>query len=365
MEDRNWIDVPELVGFNITSRCNLKCSYCFEDVSRQVAEDASLDEVLSVLKQVDTLGVPEILLEGGEIFAAPFIEELLPKLRDYHFRTHIITNGTLMTEKTADAVADLNISIGVSIDGPTPEHNAFRGATAFHKAISTVELLVAKGATTYVNCTVTKSNANALGQLAELSHNLGVYGLVFQQLHCGGRADASFYKENYLALSQQQALKDLLPALRAKYPDIYFVESEVLDFLNVPERFTKVCNPEFVYKPKKVFRCAAGRRFCLIQSNLDVIPCGILGDFPCGNLRDQPFEDIWRHGEGFSFIRRISELRVDHIPGCKDCIHNPICDGGCRGDMFNYAGDWFATHIFCPFAKEDTRDRVFVHTSDR
>lgn len=146
-------------------------------------------------------------------------------------------------------------------------------------------------------------------------------------------------------------LKNVYEKAISKYPCIDIVNSEIFDLLNTSERYSKVCYSDKEYKPKKFFRCAAGRNFCVITSNLDIIPCGILEKFACGNLREKSFIDIWRNSEKLDFIRQISELRVDKISVCKDCTYNPICDGGCRGDMFNYIGDWFAPHIFCPYNK--------------
>jgi len=362
MTTKNWIDVPELVGFNVTSKCNLKCAYCFQNNSKHNIEDASLDEILMVLSQIDNIGVKEILLEGGEILALPFLKSLLQNLSIYNFKIHIITNGILLTKEIADTLSLLNISVGVSLDGPEPGYNTFRSTFAYDKAITAIKLLVEREIKTYVNCTITRINADKIEQLANLCDELKCSGLVLQQLHCSGNSSISFYNDNYLNLNQLCALKKLIPILRKKYINLEFVESEVLDFINVPGRYRKVCKPEIDYLPKKIFRCAAGRRFCLIKSNLDVIPCGILENYPCGNLRLKSFSEIWKNSPELSFIREISESRVDSIPVCSSCIYNPICDGGCRGDVYNYTNDWYSTHMFCPFKQEDTIDKILVNT---
>lgn len=359
MKNRNWIDVPELVAFNVTSRCNLNCTYCFERVNSNQSQDASFGETISVLNQLDSFGVPEVLLEGGEIFAAPFIKELLSMLSDYNIRFHLITNGTLLTPKLADMISKIDLSVGVSLDGHTPELNLYRGGEKiFYKILSAIEMLVSRGVTTYVNCTVTRHNVDFIKQLIELCDELNVYGIVLQQLHCSGNADKMFYFTNFINYIQMKKAKDIYEKAKHEYPRMHIVNSELFDWIDVPERYLKVCNPDLEYKPKKIHRCAAGRRFCVITSNLDVIPCGILENFNCGNLREKSLKEIWNNSEGLNFIRRISEFRVDEISTCKDCIYNPICDGGCRGDMFNYIGDWLAPHIFCPYKnfKESQHD---------
>ncbi|MGC8491831.1 MAG: radical SAM protein [Syntrophobacteraceae bacterium] len=347
----NWPAPPETIAFNITHRCNLRCEYCFEEIGFNATEP-SFEEAKDILDQLNAFGVKEILLEGGEIFLVPYIFDLLEKVIDYDFRVHVISNGTLINPEVADYLSCLGISIGISLDGPTPETNIFRGAIAFHKALSAIRMLVDKGMTVYINCVVTRSNYAHVAQLAKLCHDAGAYGLVLQQLHCSGRANASFFKSNHITIDQLTELKIVYKELAETYPDIYFVNSEVFDFLNARERYHKVCSYQHEYFPQKILRCGAGQRFCVIQPDLSVIPCGILGNFPCGNLKQQSFQEIWHHSEGFNFLRQMSEYTADMIPGCSKCPINAICDGGCRGDMYNYSGEWLGTHIACPFAEQ-------------
>jgi radical SAM protein with 4Fe4S-binding SPASM domain len=345
---RNWRDVPELVGFNVTSRCNLRCAYCFEAGATRASLDPTLEEVLQTIHQLEELGVPEILLEGGEIFTLPFADELVAHLAACRIRPHIITNGTLVTDKRAAALAAQAMSVGVSLDGPTEQHNRLRGRGVFGAAVAAIRRLVDAGVETYVNCTMTRDNIDDVPALAKLCDELRVAGLVLQQLHCSGRAQAAFYRDRLVTRRQQEELLERWPELNARFPALRFVESEVFDLINVPRRYEAVCSPELEYWPKRLFRCGAGRRFCMIDANLNVIPCGILGTLPCGNLREARFVDIWRQSEGLKSIRAMAELRADVVSGCAGCVQSAVCDGGCRGDIFNATGDWLGQHPTCP-----------------
>ncbi|MCO5383785.1 MAG: radical SAM protein [Methanosarcina barkeri] len=354
MEKKNWLDAPDSVAFNVTNKCNLKCEYCFQNNNTKISQEASFEEVISVLNQLDSLKVSDVLLEGGEIFASPFIEKLLCKLDNYKIKFHVITNGTLLTPELVDKISQTNLSIGVSLDGHTPELNSQRGGKeVYYKILSAIEMLVSRGITTYVNCTVTKNNADSLDQLIELCNKLNVHGIVFQRLHCSAKADKNYFYNNSISYSQLVGFNSIYERAKSKYPHIYFMECELFCFLDAPERYLKVCNPDFEYKPKEIFRCAAGRKFCVITPNLDVVPCGILEDYPCGNLRENSFIEIWQNSERLNFIRHISKLRVDEISMCRDCTYNPICDGGCRADMFHYAEAWLAPHFLCPNSKSE------------
>jgi radical SAM protein with 4Fe4S-binding SPASM domain len=241
--------------------------------------------------------------------------------------------------------------VGVSLDGPTAAHNRARGQGTFERARATIERLVALGIETYVNYTVMRGNVESIPAMFAPCEELGAQGLVLQQLHCSGRASRDFYDANLLTFQQMEWLRRVLPGLIAHHPNVGFVDSEVLFFLGSEDRYASACKPTKQYRPNRLWRCGAGRRFCVIQANLDVIPCGILGAFPCGNLRCAPFSAIWRDSEGFARIREQSELRTNAIRGCAHCRYLPVCDGGCRGDTFNRSGDWLGTHPACPFAE--------------
>jgi len=346
--ERNWLPAPEQVTFNITSRCNLRCQYCFGGM-RARGTEASLGEAISVLDQLDSLGVEEVLLQGGEVFCVPYMRKLLERASSYRFHLHVISNGTLISERLAQALSGLKLSIGISLDGLTPEVNRHRGAEALEKAVGAIHRLVSQRMITYVNCTVTRSNVSALPQLVSFCDSAGVHGLVLQQLHCSGRATAHFFAENTIGQADTEALESMLLVLKETYPRLRFVESEICYFLGARTRYNRVCDPGLEYLPMKLLRCAAGRRYCAIEPNLDVIPCVVLGSFPCGNLRQESFRAVWGTSPGLEFMRELSESRVDRIPGCLECTYNPVCDGGCRADMLNYCDDWLAAHILCPF----------------
>jgi [mycofactocin precursor peptide]-tyrosine decarboxylase / 3-amino-5-[(4-hydroxyphenyl)methyl]-4,4-dimethylpyrrolidin-2-one synthase len=80
--------------------------------------------------------------------------------------------------------------------------------------------------------------------------------------------------------------------------------------------------------------CGAGRHVCSISVQGDVNPCSFLGpDFETGNVRDVPFEVIWRTGHAMKRMRTSGEFR-----------------GGCRARALRLAGSvdaadpWLTEH---------------------
>jgi radical SAM protein with 4Fe4S-binding SPASM domain len=61
--------------------------------------------------------------------------------------------------------------------------------------------------------------------------------------------------------------------------------------------------------------CGAGRHICSVSVQGDVNPCSFLGrEFETGNVREAPFEVIWRTGQQ---MRRMREESGDFRGGCR------------------------------------------------
>lgn len=133
--------------------CNLQCVHCINSSGPTDPWLKSLDTetVKRHVMEAEALGVKEIYFTGGEPFLHQDILELLAcSLRVAP--TTVLTNGTRITEKTADALGALageslySLEIRVSVDDIDPEANdRIRGKGAFDKAIRAIRLLHARG----------------------------------------------------------------------------------------------------------------------------------------------------------------------------------------------------------------------------
>jgi radical SAM protein with 4Fe4S-binding SPASM domain len=93
--------------------------------------------------------------------------------------------------------------------------------------------------------------------------------------------------------------------------------------------------------------CGAGRQFCCVQPNGDVTPCMFIPTWVEGNIRTEPFQDIWeRFGEIPCFTDR--DALEDE---CGSCQFRYLC-GGCRARAINYIGDPLAADTGCIRNKE-------------
>jgi MoaA/NifB/PqqE/SkfB family radical SAM enzyme len=149
--------------------CNLECTHCLNasgprdpwlrPLSPAVVRDAIAD--------AERLGVREIYFTGGE----PFLHAQLLPLLEASLAvapTTVLTNGTVMTPATADALhalaarARYSLEIRVSLDDVDPALNdRVRGKGAWASAVETLRLLEARGLLPIVTATEVLSGESA------------------------------------------------------------------------------------------------------------------------------------------------------------------------------------------------------------
>jgi AdoMet-dependent heme synthase len=141
--------------------CNLRCTHCLNASGPDAPWLAPLDGATArrAIADAERLGVREIYLTGGE----PFLHrEILPLLEHCLSvaATTVLTNGTVMTDALADALAALarasgySLEIRVSLDAPDVSANdRVRGAGTWQRAMHTIQALDARGLLPIVTAT--------------------------------------------------------------------------------------------------------------------------------------------------------------------------------------------------------------------
>jgi uncharacterized Fe-S cluster-containing radical SAM superfamily protein len=154
--DALWIQVAG-------TRCNLACTHCF--VTCGPAEDRhgfmGRAETWARVAEGLALGVKELYFTGGEPFLHPELIEILEDSLALAPCT-VLTNGTLFTARRLEALRRLSdgsrfsLEVRVSLDGRSAEeHDRFRGAGNFERALEGVRRLCEHGLLPIV--TVTQS----------------------------------------------------------------------------------------------------------------------------------------------------------------------------------------------------------------
>ncbi len=128
---------PLVVQIEVTHRCNLNCSTCYQMKGVKIEEELNLEEIRGIIDQLPRAAF--LTLTGGE----PFIREDMPEIINYALsrnRCNILTNGTLIGEDTIRMFVEKGLFLfGTSLDGIGSIHDKIRnGKGTYEKAVEVI-----------------------------------------------------------------------------------------------------------------------------------------------------------------------------------------------------------------------------------
>ncbi|WP_353894592.1 radical SAM protein [Proteinivorax hydrogeniformans] len=158
----------------VTTDCNLKCVYCFEDGIKKIKmPNINIDQILKFFTEnfkLETFTTASITLYGGE----PMVEtDLLLKLSEslkklfekygVKLDLFLITNGTFFSEYAISKLVSSGLrGVQVTIDGPREIHNQRRmysnGVGTFDDIIKNIHELQKIVPATSIRISIDKSN---------------------------------------------------------------------------------------------------------------------------------------------------------------------------------------------------------------
>jgi len=174
--------------YEATMRCNLHCEFCyvidFLNIEGEWRQEMTLDRLRAAFP--DQPGF-QVSLTGGEIFMRKDIMSVLDLFREKGYSCgYLTTNGTIINEERAEALADLAAAgflkhISVSVDGPGELHDRARGMKGtFERTCAGLRRLQAAARRKHaplrvsINTTVAHESLEALDAMVDVAGELGV-----------------------------------------------------------------------------------------------------------------------------------------------------------------------------------------------
>jgi MoaA/NifB/PqqE/SkfB family radical SAM enzyme len=237
---------PENVYLEITSRCTLRCKIC-NIWTRTDKDEISKGECLKIIDDMAEMGIPHLIISGGE----PFLRDFVIEISDYAKKrgiahVSVISNGTLIDDKKARAIANSGIDhVTISIDGLEESNDYVRGKGSFKKAVNAIKLLKKYGGkkcagelTVGINCVIQNRNLEELTRLVRLAKKLGCNIIVFQpmlsdnvSMHKRLMEDELWVPEERLNILEKN-MNALIQMKKEKaYSDLIYVEPIVLKLI--------------------------------------------------------------------------------------------------------------------------------------
>jgi radical SAM protein with 4Fe4S-binding SPASM domain len=322
--------VPLNVSLELTLKCNIRCLHCYNfdrdtdgpasctGSGGEAAPELALEEILGLLSELRAAGTLFLSLTGGEVLSSPHLFPVLDRAQELNLAVQLLSNGTLLRPGVAARLAGYRNLLGVSISvyGATPEiHDAvtqIRGS--WRRTMDGAARLKAQGVAVRLKLIVMRPNVHevaAMRALADASGYPYLLDLTVTARHDGTRGSLAMrITEDELAALYRGPLRDLLPR-----------GDRAVDEAAFP------CN------------CARGN--CAISARGDVFPC-VSVPWTAGNVRAQPFGEIWRRSPVFE---RIRGLEIADYPACAPCPDKAFCSRD-RGAAYNASGSYTGTDPF-------------------
>jgi AdoMet-dependent heme synthase len=344
------IGFPAHPAWEVTAACNLRCIHCHATSGKPAADELTTREAkrfIDDLAKVDEFRM--LVYTGGEPLVRPDIFDLFEHSRRAGFANVIATNGTLIDEDMAFRLRKSGVvGAAVSLDSSVSEiHNRIRAnPNAFELAMRGMRAVKKAGILLQINVTAMEYNFDTLSELIELADDVGSGIMLMYQLVPVGRG--SNIEDATLDITENERL---LTFLQKKQKHISTIIEPVAGPQYWPflmEQSNKTDGIWMKMAEQGFHGCAAGRGFVYIKANGDVWPCPFV-EVNAGNVRERPFESIWRDSQVFVNLRE----RENTLKGrCGQCKYRKIC-GGCRGRSMAYSGDYLNEDPSCFLNKDN------------
>jgi radical SAM protein with 4Fe4S-binding SPASM domain len=339
--------VPLVLSWNVTLKCNLKCSHCYINAKDTVLPDElSTDAAKMLIHQIIEVSRPLLILSGGEPLLREDIYEIIRYGADRGLRMGMGSNGMLIDDEVARKLKDAGMwTVAISLDSSIPErHDEFRGVKGcWEHAVNAIKALKKAGIEVQVNCTVTKQNYDEVDDIMALAENLGVdnFHLFFLVPTGRGTDIEDITPEMYEEMITSTLAKTTKYKLNVKP--------------SCAPQFMRVAKDQGVDMSRWVRGCMAGLYYCRIYPSGEVTPCPYM-PVSLGNIREKSFKDIWFNSDVFRALRDFDQLKGK----CGVCEHRDIC-GGCRARAYGVTTELMD---FCGALHEPTEMRGDYLTED-
>jgi len=328
---------PRHVDIAVTGRCNLSCAYCFYADEMTARGDLPTETWLKFFEELGSLGVMDVTLTGGEAFTRPDLFELIDGVIANRMRYSLLSNGTLITERTLEQFAvgkrrQRLDSIQVSIDGSRAEVHDRSRPKSFEKALRGLKLLKEAGFPVTVRVTVNRYNVDDLENTVRLLlDEVGLPSIGTNEAFPCGATDRS--GEITLTPDQRRTAMRVLTELSERYPGRIDALAGPLAYARDLKRIDEAMARGETGFPGRGYLTSCGGVFKQMGVMHDgtMVPCHNLSTLHMGKIGEDDLGEAWRAHPLIQAARMRTRIPLSSLESCKDCAYQGFCTGGCPG----------------------------------
>ncbi len=311
---------PLRVQIEVTRHCNLNCRHCMLGGDTKQKNEMAAGDYAALVKQLENAGVFNVNLTGGEFLVHPEIIPILECIFSSDLWVSLQTNATLIDDEIMNIFKKHKTKIrsfAISLYGATAETHEYitRVKGSFEKTIDSIKQLDEEGFKVEIISLMMKSNYHEYEAIKTMCENW----------------DLKHQFNSIIAPSRDR---------RRKITNLRLSDEELLALPRPWETFMNEfweTEPGDFYPDKSIESwCSMARTTAYIDSCGYVLPCSVI-DIPAGNVRETPFEEIWKNSDLFKKIRefKIRDFecsRCENFPACKPCPGLAYLE---HGDIFS------------------------------
>lgn len=372
---------PNTIIWGSTNRCNLSCRHCINNNVSNTYYSGELDmtNLTKLFEEMDSLGVENFEISGGEPLIRDDMEKILYKTIDKSFTVGIFTNALLIDETMICLFKQIlekkpwGIALHISLDGGSSSSHDFirRQKGSFEKTLKILEQLNNKSVPIEaIETMATSLNIDEIDEIVKICIRFNVKNLNIHPIY--NLNDEVLFKDLDLDFKDRlkyfdkvaEAINKYNNCINIIYSDPYFPIEVFNQGKNkdvAKKIFSQIINSNFIktdnfqsynmkFKVKRLRNCSSGINKLYIAPNGDSYPCLLYNgsniDF-CGNIKDTSLLDIWK-SKGMRRSRKPITKELLHF--CNKCPHFDICNNKikrCRIASEISLGDFWGPSKLC------------------
>jgi len=287
------------VQWELTYRCNEKCSHCYIDVFAPHADvpgELSTVECFRVLNEMAELGVLNLTLSGGEILVRRDFFEIAEYARSKKFLLRLFTNGILIKPEIADRIAALHpYAMELSLYSVTPviHDQITRLNHSWELTMRAIRMLRERNLRVVIKTPVMRENVGELDALKALTNDLGAqfrYDITITPKDTGGLEP----------LKHRLTYQELVGLFQKEIDPSLWIGRTVSDDTRT---------------------CGISMNAMALDPYGNVIPC-LQTRFNAGNVREKSLKAIW---ESSPVWKQVDNLTLGELPVCRTCELRTLC----------------------------------------
>lgn len=361
---------------NVTNQCNLSCTYCYEYGEDKIvdtangrqpkfmSEETARQSVEFMLRESGSQRVAHLTFFGGEtLMNFPVLQKTIAYARrraielgkDVDFS--LTTNATLLRPDIIEFLAENEVGVTISIDGPKSVQDKFRvfhnGAGSYDVIAPKIKELLRRHRSRPIGArvTLTSPNLNVKEIFRHLTDEVGFWEVGFAPVTTAAARAYAIDGEGFDQVLDQ--FRDLA---------FEFLEHAVQNrhhgFSNIKDTI------EEIHKGvSKAYPCGAGLGLMGVSTDGDVALCH--------RFAGSGAHKLGTVSEGVDRSKQREYLEQHHIDAktdCHTCWARPLCSGGCYHEAYTRYGETTRPNLhYCEWIRgwTDTCLQVYGALAER